>query len=168
MSNSWGRPKINIPKTKSEWVWDIIGFLSYFGSIIFLVVLWSDLPEEVPGHFNAVGEVDRWGAKGELLILPVVGAFLTLLMQVLEKSPEVHNYPKRLNESNAEQFYLCSRKLVNQLKNICLLLFSFILFESISIALGWESGFGKWFLPIMMIGTGIPIIVGIMAFRRIK
>jgi len=112
--------------------------------------------------------VDRWGTKGELFILPVVGVFLALIMTVLEKFPEAHNYPKRLNESNAEQFYLNSRKLVNQIKNICLILFSLILFESISIALGWGVRFGIWFLPIMIIGIVFPIVFGIVKLKRIK
>jgi len=168
MTNSWERPKLNIPKTKSEWILDCIGYSFYLGSILFLIIVWDRLPERVPGHYNAFGEVDRWGAKWELLILPSVGVFIIITMQILEKFPEVYNYPKRFNELNAKQFYLHSRKLINQTKNICLLIFSFILFESVSISLGWRSGFGKWFLPIVLIGTGIPIVLAIMKQRRIK
>jgi uncharacterized membrane protein len=168
MTNYTGRPKLEIPKTKGEWLWDVLGYLTYIGSIIFLISVWSALPEKVPGHYNALGEVDRWGSKGELLILPIVAGFLLVFMQILERYPEVHNYPQRFNESNAEQFYLASRKLANQLKNISLLIFSFILFESVSIALGWGNGFGRWFLPLTIIGTGVPIVIGIMKQKRIK
>ena len=168
MSNSGKRPKIKLTKTKSEWVWDIIGYLFYLGTIIFLIIVWSKLPEEVPAHYNAIGEIDRWGSKWELLILPGLGAFIILLMQTFEKFPETHNYPQRFNESNAEQFYLHSRKMINQLKNICLIIFALILFESVSIAIGWGNGFGKWFLPIIIIGTGIPLVIGIMNQKKIK
>ncbi len=88
MSNSWERPKLNIKKTKNEWIWDIIGYSFYFGSIIFLIAVWNRLPEKVPGHFNASGEVDRWGSKWELLILPGIGAFIILFLQTLEKFPQ--------------------------------------------------------------------------------
>ncbi|WMM89385.1 DUF1648 domain-containing protein [Heyndrickxia coagulans] len=168
MPNSRKRPKLKIPKTKSEWFWDIIGYLFFFGSIIFLVSVWGKLPEKVPGHYDASGKVDRWGSKWELLILPGVGAILALLMQVLEKFPHIYNYPDRLNESNAKQFYVHSRKLLNQLKNICLIFFALILLESIVIAMGWDNGFGKWFLPIVIIGMGIPIASGIVTQRKIK
>ncbi|WP_170006051.1 DUF1648 domain-containing protein [Bacillus fonticola] len=167
MSNSWARPKINIPKTKSEWVWDIIGYSFYIGSIIFLLAVWNRIPEEVPAHYNALGEVDRWGAKSELFILPGVGVFMIILMQVFEKFPETHNYPKRFNESNAAQFYLESRKLLNKLKNICLMIFAIILSESILIALGSGIGLSNWFLPITIIGTGIPVVFGILRQRKI-
>lgn len=168
MTNSRQRPKLNIPKTTSEWFWDVLGYACYFGSIIFLIVMWGKLPEEVPGHYNALGEVDRWGSKGELLILPGVGAFILILLQILERLPEVHNYPKRFNQSNARQFYLSSRKLVNQLKNVCLILFAFIQVESIVIAVGWNNGFGIFFLPIVIFGLGIPVVIGILRNRKIK
>jgi len=168
MSNSWKRPKIKISKTKSEWIWDIIGYSFYFGSFIFLIYSWNRLPEEVPAHYNALGEVDRWGAKMELFILPIVGGVIALLLQLFEKFPESHNYPERLNEDNAKEFYLISRKLINQLKNICLIIFAFILLESVSIALGMGDGFGVWFLPIAIVSTLIPIVLGFMKQRKIR
>lgn len=58
--------------------------------------------------------------------------------------------------------------MLNQLKNVCLLIFAFIQFETISIALDWSGGFGKLFLPILLIGTAIPIIIGIIRQRKIS
>lgn len=166
--HAWKRPKVNIPKTKGEWVWDVLGYTAYIGSIILLIIVWSQLPEKIPAHFNGAGEVDRWGSKGELLILPMVGAFTALMLQVFEKYPEWHNYPKRFNETNAEKFYLHSRKLLNQVKNICFILFGLLLFESISIALEWREGFGVWFLPSILIAVFFPMGLGIYKQRRIK
>ncbi|WP_033445692.1 DUF1648 domain-containing protein [Ornithinibacillus scapharcae] len=157
-----------IQKTTSERVWDMIGLSIYVGSIILLLVVWSSLPSEVPAHYNFLGEVDRWGKKWELLILPVVGGFLLLMMQALEKHPEAHNYPKRLNESNAEAFYLNSRKMLNQLKNSSLIVLSAILIESISIAMDWINGFGKWFIPILLIGVFLPMLIGLLKQRKIR
>lgn len=168
MTNSWKRPKLKIPKTMTESILDIIGYSSYLGSTLFLLIIWSRLPEKVPVHYNVLGKVDRWGSKWELFILSGVGAFMILLMQTLEKYPEAHNYPQRVNESNAEQFYTNSRKLVNQLKNFCLILLAFTLFESIFIALGLANGFGKWLLPLTIIGIGGSMLLAIIRQRKIK
>lgn len=168
MLNSGKRPKIKLPKTKSEWVWDIIGYTVFLGSIIFLIYHWNELPDRVPAHYNAVGEVDRWGSKMELLILPAIGVIMGVMMQVLEKFPEVHNYPERLNENNAKAFYLVSRKLLNQIKNICFMIFAFILFESASIALEKSDGFGVWFLPVVLVSTMIPIVIGFIKQSKIE
>lgn len=168
MSNSWKRPKIKIFKTKSEWIWDIIGYSFYLGSLIFLIYNWNGLPDVVPAHYNALGEVNRWGSKMELFILPIVGAFIALLMQLFEKLPESHNYPERLSKENAKEFYLLSRKLVNQIKNICLIIFALILIESVSIALGMGNGFGVWFLPIAILSALIPIVLVIIKQKKIR
>lgn len=168
MVNTGERPKLYIPKTKSEWTWDVIGYSFFIGSLLLLIIIWVKLPDNVPAHYNALGEVDRWGSKWELLIMPGIGAFILIFMQIFERFPEIHNYPKRLNPSNAEQFYLNSRKLINQIKNICLILFAFISFESISHALGWNEGFGILFLPLTILGLGIPIVITMIRFKKIN
>ncbi|RAZ67099.1 DUF1648 domain-containing protein [Planococcus maitriensis] len=168
MSNIWGRPKIKIPKTKSEWMWDAIGFTFYFGSLIFLIAVYNLLPEEVPVHYNALGEVDRWGMKGELFILPAVAAFIIIFLQLLEKFPQSHNYSERLNETNAKEFYLHSRKLMNQFKNISVIILTSILVESIFVAQGWGNGFGAWFLPLVVLIGLTPIVIGIIKQKKIN
>ncbi|MFN2746407.1 MULTISPECIES: DUF1648 domain-containing protein [Bacillus] len=168
MPHSTDGSNIKIPKTKSERICDGIGYLFYIGSIIFLIAVWGTLPEQVPVHYNALGDIDRWGSKWELLILPGIGFFILLFMQLLEKFPEMHNYPKRLNEKNAGQFYLLSRKLVNRIKNACFIIFSLILFESASIALRWGSGFGGWFLPVIILGIVILIAISVIQQKKIK
>lgn len=165
---NWNRPKLNIPKTKSEWVWDVFGYTSFVVSIIFLIVVWNQLPDQVPAHFNFEGEVTRYGSKFELLILPGINLLLLLFLQTLEKFPEVHNYPERFNESNAAQFYLLSRRMLNQVKNICVMIFAVIIFESTSIALGWTDGLGGWLLPIITIPLAVSIIWGLVKQRKIK
>ncbi|MFC4387791.1 DUF1648 domain-containing protein [Gracilibacillus marinus] len=168
MVNTWNKPKLKLKKTRSEWLWDIVGYSVFIGAIIFLIYHWNALPAEVPAHYNAAGEVDRWGSKFELLLLPIIGVFLTLLMQWLERVPHIHNYPERLNHENAEAFYFISKKLVNQLKNICLILFSVILIESVSIALEKGNGLGIWFLPLAIGVPLIPIIIALIKQSKIK
>lgn len=168
MSNYSKGPKTNIPKTKEEWIWDSMGFLTFLGSIVFLLLLWNDIPDKVPGHYNAMGDVDRWGGKWEIFLLPAIGATILIGLGVLEKFPQVYNYPQRLNERNAHCFYLNSRKLLNRLKNICQIIFAFILYESVSVALGWGHGFGVWFLPIIIFGTCIPIVLALIKQSKIK
>ncbi|QPQ28961.1 DUF1648 domain-containing protein [Lysinibacillus sp. JNUCC 51] len=151
------RPMLKLPKTKYEKIWDYFGGGLFVLSILYIFVMWGKLPEEIPGHFNGAGEVDRWGSK-----------MLWILLVLLEKAPHMHNYPARLNESNVEAFYLNSRKGLNEIKNLCLILFAAISFQMIRIALGKAENIGWWFLPIVLIVIAIPIIKGIVATTKIK
>ena len=50
------------------------------GMFLGLLIFWGRIPDQIPGHYNAAGEIDRWGSKLELLILPVVSVFVYLFI----------------------------------------------------------------------------------------
>lgn len=47
---------------------------------IYLAYIWNQLPEKVPMHWNINGEVDRYGEKIELIIIPIL---LPLLIYII-------------------------------------------------------------------------------------
>lgn len=132
MLNETVKPKLHIPKTKSEWAFDVIGFLALATMLAVLVFNWSVLPDQVPAHFGANGEVDRWGSKWELLILPALTIGMHFFMLVLEKFPQTHNYPERFNEQNAAAFYTNSRQTLNYMRNVINVLFIYTVKENYS------------------------------------
>lgn len=162
------RPILHIPKTKVEKIFNAIGGGIFLLSLIYATLNWTTLPDQIPGHFNGLGEVERWGSKFEIFILPVIGFFVASLLTLLEKAPHMHNYPKRLNESNVEQFYINSRIILNLTKNICLVIFSILIIQIIRVAKGESESLGAWFLPVLITMVFIPIIIGIYKSSKIK
>lgn len=47
---------------------------------IYLAYVWNQLPEKIPMHWNMQGEVDRYGDKAELLIIPFLLPLLVYLI----------------------------------------------------------------------------------------
>lgn len=47
---------------------------------IYLAYIWNELPEKVPMHWNIKGEIDRYGEKLELLIIPFLLPFLVYII----------------------------------------------------------------------------------------
>ena len=47
---------------------------------VYLAYVWNSLPEKVPLHWNIEGEIDRYGEKSELILIPLL---LPLLIYVL-------------------------------------------------------------------------------------
>ena len=47
---------------------------------VYLAYVWNSLPEKVPLHWNMEGEIDRYGEKSELILIPLL---LPLLIYVL-------------------------------------------------------------------------------------
>ena len=156
------RPKLNLKITPLEIFLNGITLVAFVGTIVYLVSSWKIIPSEIPAHYNVLGEVDRWGSKGEMLILPLIGLLMWIGMTVLEKFPHVYNYIN-LTKENAHAQYLNGRLLINVLKNEIVLLFSYITWKSVQVAIGEQDSLGVWFLPVFLI-----IIFGSMGYFIMK
>ncbi|KHF38200.1 hypothetical protein LQ50_22585 [Halalkalibacter okhensis] len=170
MFNS-NRPKITLERLKKsafERFLSIISIFLFVGSVVFLVVMWSELPGQVPAHFGITGEVTRSGSKWELVVLLFVGVGLYWLLHVFEKYPHLHNYPIEITESNAEEAYRISRSLLGYLKNLILILFAIGMINSLIIALGWGEGIGLVLLPLVFLGTGLAIIRALVKLMKVS
>ena len=51
--------------------------------LVITAVMLGILPDKVPMHYNAEGEIDRWGSKYENLIFPLIIIALTLFWQLV-------------------------------------------------------------------------------------
>lgn len=87
---------------------------------------------------------------------------------MIEEKPHTHNYPARLNENNVYAFYANSRKLMNMVKNVCLFLLSFLIIQTVRVALGDAQSLGGWFLLFFLILIIVPIVRAIIVQSRIK
>ena len=69
--------------------------------LIYLGIIWQKLPEEVPIHWNALGEIDGYGSKFTLLLLPILMPGLTYLtfalIQRFTAIEQVAKMGKKLN-----------------------------------------------------------------------
>lgn len=140
--------KIHTSKSRLDKWFDGIAILLFVASIVYTVLSFQALPDQVPAHFNFAGEVDSYGSKWMLILLPLIGIGMFALLEFMERHPEWHNYPKRLNVENACQFYSTSRTLLNRIKNLSLLLFAQIQWDMVRIPLMGTDSFSMW-------GTGI-------------
>ena len=146
---SYNKPKLKIPKSPLQKALDILASIAFAAGIVHLMAVWGQLPDQVPAHYNGAGEIDRWGSKWELILLPTIAAFLAVFMAFLEKHPEWHNY-MNLNEGNIEFQYKNSILLLNVMKNECVLLFVYLNYQTVQVALGQAESLGILFLPIFL------------------
>ncbi|OAT74841.1 hypothetical protein A7K69_03790 [Parageobacillus thermoglucosidasius] len=144
------RPVLKIKKTPLETALNIATLLLFIGSILYLLMEWSSLPNRVPMHYNFFGEIDKWGSKGIIVLHPIIGAVLWISLTVLEKFPHVYNYIN-LTEKNIEQQYKNVRIMINVIKNEILIYISYSIWKDIKAAYGHDITFGTWDLPLFLI-----------------
>lgn len=118
--------KIKLPRTVFERFLDKVSLIIFLSVLLFVVIEFGSIPNQVPGHYDGVGKVDRWGSKGELVFLLLVRAALWMGMTIIEKYPHTYNY-LNLKDDNREAQYKNGRLMINVLKNEIVVLFSFII-----------------------------------------
>ncbi len=70
---------------------------------IYLAFLWNTLPEKVPVHWNIQGEIDRWGSKAELLLIPIL---LPLLIYIIMLVVPLIDPKKRIAQMGGKYYQL--------------------------------------------------------------
>lgn len=150
------RPKLKLKMTLFEKVLNGITIILFLGSLLYLFINWAALPAEVPAHYNAIGEVDRWGSKWEMIIIPIIGVAMWTGITILEKYPHVYNYIN-LTKDNVEVQYLNARLMLNVIKNSITAVFSYIIWKDIQVSLGYHESLGTWFLPAFIIILFVPM-----------
>ena len=123
------------------------------GIIIFVCLQLNQLPEKIPAHYNITGEVDRWGSKSEVIILPIMSALLYVLLTVLTFLPKTWGLPFKITDLNREAVYSYTRSLLIFIKIEILGMFFYITYymttaQALPVA----------FIPVLLlsvIGTSI-------------
>ena len=150
---------------KAMW---IISFIALAGTAIVL----QFMPDQVPMHYDAVGNIDRWGSKYENLIFPliilVMSLFWTLLISYYEK--------KALRETDEkESAGARSNAKVIGIASLCMAVMftvmqGFILYgaytEVVSGATTWSVDIGK--VSVILMGIIFIVLGNFMTKTRIN
>jgi len=95
-----------------DWLLEILSVLLVFILFFIPIYLISDLPQEIPIHFNFLGDPDRYGKKETIWVMVVIGFFIYISITVLTFFPALFNYPVKITQENSEiQYKLASRML---------------------------------------------------------
>ena len=115
------------------------------GIAIYLIVVWNSLPDQIPGHFNAAGEVNRWDNKGFLIIMPVINWMMFAGLVLVERFPHLWNVGVTVTEVNKFRVYRVTKSLLGAIKLIVVTAFTFI-----TIIQSLAQGLPLWFLPVFI------------------
>lgn len=139
-----------LPRSGFEIALEIIAAAILLIFALYLVTTWSEIPERVPGHFDASGTPDRWDNKDTLIILPLIALFLYGILSAVcffSFKSETGKYPQ---EKALARFHN-NRLMLSFLKVEIMLIFAYVGFRTIEIAEGASEGLGPAFLPVFLL-----------------
>jgi uncharacterized membrane protein len=151
------RPKIKLEFTYSDLVLEVLGWFTIALLWILTILNYTSLPESIPTHFNASGQVDDYGNKGSILLLPAVGTIIFAVILLLTRIPHIFNYPVTITEENAERQYRNAARMMRYMKFVVVFTFLIIQYRTIETAEGIAKGLGIWFMPVALGITFVPL-----------
>ena len=106
------------------------------------LLLWNRLPEQLPMHWNAAGEIDGWGSRGTLWITPVIGILCDALMLAVSFFPQTWNVGTRVTPFNRVRVYRLARDLIADLRLSLAVMFTAIAVWQTALAPTFPWGMG--------------------------
>ena len=104
------------PATRWQRIAGILAPAILLGSIVYILILWHSLPEQIPTHYNAAGEIDGYGGRGSLLLMPIIGLITDLVTALTARFPQSWNTGVRVTVLNRVRVYRLLRDLIAELR----------------------------------------------------
>jgi uncharacterized membrane protein len=119
------------PIIKLTWTWldYSIEYLGWLALAIFWVLIWvnyAELPHTIPSHFNWKGEVDGYGSRETMLLLPIIATLVFVGLTILNRYPHLFNYPSPITADKAVASYTAATRLIRFMKTLVVFIFGFI------------------------------------------
>ena len=111
-------------------IMNIIGVLALLGSTLFVIIMWSQIPDQIPTHYNFAGEADGYGGKGSLIFMMVLAWVMFVLITVLMRFPNTWNMPVKVTAENKARLCSITRAMLEVIKMLASLLFAVMLINA--------------------------------------
>ena len=137
--------------------------LCLIGVLVYLVIAWQHIPQKVPGHYNALGEIDKMTSKGSLIALHITSWIMYIGLSVIAKFPQIWNTGVKVTEKNKEKVYRILKSMLGTVKLLTVVAFAYLTVNS-----AMAKPLSVLFLPIflsLMFGSLIFFIVKLVTAK---
>lgn len=129
-------------------------------TILLPIIFWSKIPDEIPMHYNATGEVDNWSDKSSLILLFLAVVMLMGVMSIAVYVVKMNMESKHSKEAEKSTMRI-AYPIVVIMNLVVQVMFAYITFCSVT-----SRTLGSMFLPIFLIATFVPL--GYLAYKSAR
>ena len=115
------RPKLSVPYTPFDIIIECLSMAMIVYIWTHLIVVFGELPDRVPSHFNAAGEADGFSSKAFLFFIPILTTAMYIGLFALTRYPHLHNYMVTITEENAPKQYRFGVTVLRVVNFLCVL-----------------------------------------------
>ena len=134
-----------------------LGLLALGGVTVLVLVRLPSLPEQLPAHYNAAGEVDAWGGRGILWVPLAVGWMIFLVLSVVLRLPGAWNIGGSAAGEQRDKALVITRSMLSLLRCAVALDFAYLTWCTAECR-----PLGTWFLPVFLGLIFLPLGVNVV------
>ena len=140
-----------------------LAVLCFLFTLIFVIVKYPSLPDLLPSHFNARGEIDAWSGKASAAFFPAIIGFI--LLAILGP---IQFFPKLWNNTQGVPAYKLPRVIRSTRTGLCFLLFSMeAFFACVAVCTVRLAPMPVFVTYLFMTITGVTIVyILVQTFRK--
>lgn len=140
---------------------DIICLLTLIGTVVWLIIYWDNMPDEIAMHYNAAGEIDKTSSKKDIIMLPIMSFLMYGIMFFVEHIPGAWNTGVKVTPENSARVYKIIRRMLAILKVVLVMTFTMMtIFSALCKSMP------VWFLPVELVLIFGTIIWHIISLYR--
>ena len=130
---------------------EVLSLLVLLGTIVFLILYWKHIPDQIPAHFDGAGQID--GLSGKRTILWVPAAMLVLYVSLsLTRTMRIRSLGREAR--------IPAPLTLTVMKLLMLVGFSYM-----TVCAALVRPLGAWFLPVFLTLAFAPM-VGFLIYAR--
>lgn len=162
--------KNSLKRTRYDWGIEILSLLSLIAAFV-PVLYYGQLGEGniLPIHYNAMGEIDGWGSRSFIWILPLIATTFYAFLTICERFYKKFNIPFKVTANNATLVYRLSIRLIRHIKLVCIAMFAYMNATSLAIVLGRCSNLNKYvmmFFVITMLAMVVVYYIKLLSYKE--
>jgi len=155
---------LNPRRSVLDWILEGLSLATLLAIVGVVAINWDKLPARIPRHFGISGQPDRWGGKSGMLNLPVIAFGLYAMLTLASRYQGLINVPMAIDRNAPEVRRLLLRMSLT-LKLTMLMVFGYLTWSTVNVALGLATGLGRQFLGISLGLIFVPVIGFLYALR---
>ncbi|TXC76113.1 DUF1648 domain-containing protein [Luteibaculum oceani] len=167
MFETENRPPYQFRYPLTDKLLDISCLALAISSWLYLFYHYGSIPAKVPMHFNAAGEITRYGVKAELFILTVVATAVAGGLVALAKYPRIYNYPVEITAKNAQKQYNLATRMVRVMNLLVTTLLCYATFSTIQISISNKNKLSPMVIYILVAAV-FALIIGYLILANKK
>jgi uncharacterized membrane protein len=162
------RPIVKLKPSALDKALDLTSLAIILFIWIYTGIQFAKLPQTIPTHFDFNGNIDDYGNKATLFLLPSIITLVYVGMSILNRYPHKFNYMQKITAENAEQQYSTATRLMRIIKLIISILALVIMLDIVRSSTAQKSTMQGWFIPVILASIFLPVLIALTVLKPKK